>query len=260
MNKMIEAVGLIKQTLKKEGFNYDQIIDDLGQIKAFEKRQRGDKFILNDHIKGLILALLSNQRIWRQIAENLDVLSEIFYNYDHNLLLKANSKEIIEKVIINKLGNRSINAQISNLRYNIEIFKKIEKDFGSNDKFVESNSAEAIAKVLSDNNSKYKIKQLGLTLATEYLKNVGIRTIKPDTHIMRICGHERLGFFSPNETEESAIIKFQKFCLEFSYNPIYIDNLLWTFCARGYGEICGDIPKCNLCLVREKKICNYIKR
>ncbi len=38
----------------------------------------------------------------------------------------------------------------------------------------------------------------------EYLKNVGIRTVKPDTHIMRICGQDRLGLFSTGADEDTA--------------------------------------------------------
>lgn len=260
MNKMNEIIGLIKLSLKRHGINYDQVINDLGQVKAYEKRQRGDKFSLNEHVKGLILAFLSNQRVWRQIAENFDVLKKIFYNYDSELLMKANYNALLQQIKINKLGNRNINSQILNLHHNIGIFKNIEKEFGSIDMFVESNKVEVIAKFLSDINSKYKMKELGFVLAMEYLKNVGVRTIKPDTHIMRILGPERLGFFSQNETEESAVIKFQKFCLEFGYNQTYLDNLFWTFCAKGYGEICGKIPKCSYCLVRERYYCNYNRR
>jgi len=257
---MTTIIELIQKTLTKEGHNYEKYIDELGQVKAYEKRIRGDKFGLNDHIRGLVLALLSAQRPWRPIANNLDVLSEIFLGYDFELLLKANTKEIYDKILMQKLGNRSLKAQIRSLQYNIEILRAIENEYGSNDRFVESESAEAIAKQLSDSYSKYKIKQLGFTLALEYLKNVGIRTSKPDTHIMRICGHERLGFFQPEDNEEAATIKFQAICLKYGYNPTYIDNLIWLFGAKGYGEICNDFPKCYCCLLRENKMCNFDKK
>ena len=38
----------------------------------------------------------------------------------------------------------------------------------------------------------------------EYLSNGGIRAVKPDRHIMNICGSERLGLFPEGATEEQA--------------------------------------------------------
>lgn len=34
-----------------------------------------------------------------------------------------------------------------------------------------------------------------------------------------------------------------------------IDNIIWSFCADGYGEICTATPHCERCVVRGK--CKY---
>ena len=37
-----------------------------------------------------------------------------------------------------------------------------------------------------------------------------------------------------------------------------IDFILWSYCAKGYGEICTKRnPKCNLCVA--KKNCNAVE-
>ena len=124
-------------------------------------------------------------------------------------------------------------------------------------KFVESQDGEIIAKIISENSSKYKIEQMGFTLAMEYLKNVGIRTVKPDTHIMRICSWERLGLFSHGADEKKATQEFSVFCQTYNYNQIYIDNLIWIFGANEYGQICNSNPKFNICLLNDNGLCNY---
>ena len=36
-----------------------------------------------------------------------------------------------------------------------------------------------------------------------------------------------------------------------------IDNIIWSFCAEGYGEICTAKPHCDKCLIKGK--CAYIE-
>src|SRR5688572_22402659 len=37
--------------------------------------------------------------------------------------------------------------------------------------------------------------------------------------------------------------------------PPILDNLLWLFCAKDYGAICGAVPQCHLCGF--VAVCNY---
>jgi hypothetical protein len=99
------------------------------------------------------------------------------------------------------------------------------------------------------------LKQLGFALAMEYLRNVGIRAAKPDRHIMRVLGPERLGYFTHSPSEKAAVQLVASLAASAGCNPTYLDNLLWLFCAKGYGQICGAVPRCEFCAFRQN--CRY---
>jgi endonuclease III len=139
---------------------------------------------------------------------------------------------------------------------NIVVFETIAKKYGTLDRFVESADPHAIAKCLSDVGSKYKLRQVGYTLAMEYLRNVGLRASKPDVHIRRVIGRARLGLVgAETPSEEEAYRAVGKIAGEANVNPIYLDNLLWLFCAKDYGNVCSKKPQCTACRLREA--CNY---
>ncbi|MDD3224501.1 MAG: hypothetical protein PHX70_07335 [Clostridium sp.] len=135
--------------------------------------------------------MFSNQRPWGPIAENIQKIDNIFFCYDKNKILSTDKKFFIEKLTEIKCGNRAIVKQMNSLNYNIEIFEKIENQYGSIDIFITSDDPSNIAKKLG-NLGEYKLKQIGYTLALEYLRNVGISAIKPDIHIRRILSKNRL--------------------------------------------------------------------
>jgi endonuclease III len=204
----------------------------------------------------LVLALLSNRRPWGPIEEKLDNIETIFFQYDPDKLQKADPAQILLKIKEIKLGNISINKQIKELSYNIEQFKRIIKEFGSLDMFLSKNSEEA-ATMLSDSESPYKLKNIGPALVMEYLRNVGIAAMKPDTHLLRICGSNRLAIFPSLVSIEQAKLLFNKFAEQAELNPSYLDNLFWIFGAKDYANICSAKPKCNNCELAS--YCNYPK-
>jgi hypothetical protein len=59
------------------------------------------------------------------------------------------------------------------LRENIEIFERIIADHSCLDSFITSESPDEIAWRLAG--GKYKLRQVGFTLALEYLRSVGVR-------------------------------------------------------------------------------------
>jgi len=139
---------------------------------------------------------------------------------------------------------------------NINVFENIAKDYGSLDAFVNSASPDEIAKQLSTTGARYKFREIGFTLALEYLRNVGVRASKPDVHVRRAISAERLGLAEgrrPTEQETYAVLL--KLADEAGVNPTYLDNLLWLFCAQDYGNVCGANPKCSFC--RLSSFCNF---
>jgi len=250
-----ELVLRLESTLESNQIDYRELVKEFGQVEASEKRRRNEVFNFDDHLRGFIMALLSNQRPWGPIAKNKSTINELFYNYSPEKLEQADYKELVSKIKNIHCGNRSIEKQLKHLQENILTFRKIILEWKSLDVFVTSQSAEETAKILSDPKSSYKIKQLGFTLAMEYLRNVGIRGMKPDLHLLRICGHERLGLFPEKTKPEQAALLFNEFAKKAEANPVYLDNLFWIFGAQDYANICNAQPKCHLCSLRNK--CNY---
>lgn len=132
------------------------------------------------------------------------------------------------------------------------LYEIIENEYGSLDAFVVSEPAADIVRRLSDVRSPYKMKGLGEALAWEYLRNVGIDGGKPDTHLRRFFGSERIGIsLSPIATEGEVEQALNELSAEGSYNRFEIDYLIWCYCASGKGEICMKTPKCDRCVIRK---------
>jgi preprotein translocase subunit SecD len=67
-----QVITQIKDTLRSHGVDFKGIIEEFGQVRAYEDRRRGKSFTLNEHVRGLILAQLSNQRTWGPIAAQME--------------------------------------------------------------------------------------------------------------------------------------------------------------------------------------------
>ncbi|MDQ0890682.1 thermostable 8-oxoguanine DNA glycosylase [Paenibacillus sp. V4I9] len=241
-----ELVNKMEATLNNIGYDLSKAIFELGQVSRSEQRDRGETFSINEHLKGLILSMLSNQRPWGPIVQNMDKITDIFFGFQLDKI-KQSDKTVLAKQLKNiKCGNRSIDKQMENLDYNIRIFEQIEVVYGSLDQFVVSDTPDNIAWELGQGR-KYKLKQMGYTLALEYLRNVGVKAIKPDLHIRRIIGDERLNFCSGYPSEIETVKIMGVIAEESGVNLTYLDNLMWLYCALDYANICGSDPKCNLC-------------
>lgn len=244
----------LQKTLRACGVDYEQTIRDFGQVAASEARLRGRRFGLRDHVRGLLLSQLSNQRPWRPIAQNLEAIQRILLDYDPDALQQADPRGLANAICAIQCGNRAILKQMNALDSNIATFRRIESDFESLDKFVTSSDPFGIARAISTS-GPYKLRYVGPALALEYLRNVGIRAAKPDVHVLRILGGERLAYFLGKPTEREAVQLVADLATQIGCNETYLDNLLWLFCAVGYGDICGANPRCNICAFRHS--CRY---
>ena len=145
---------------------------------------------------------------------------------------------------------------MNSLHANIRKLERIEKEFGTLDNFVTSGSPLEIADLLA-NSIKYKLNTLGLALAMEYLRNVGINATKPDTHIRRILGKNRLGYSSHEIAGEiEAIEIIDTISLETGVSASKIDAILWLFCSDNNGMICTEKPHCDQCTLKGR-YCNW---
>ncbi len=137
------------------------------------------------------------------------------------------------------------------------------------DKSYRENIREAIDKALSQKprdfeallqllmNDGYEVKR-GKHTALRYPGNVGIDGSKPDTHLRRFFGADRIGVSMNSEaTEEEVISAVESISNEGGYTKFEIDYLIWAYCASGKGEVCTASPVCNRCVIRE--YCNKCK-
>ena len=234
-------LDVIRDFLEQKGLLYDSYM--LEEIKL---RRNGKKYTLRDHVKGMIYSMLSAQTKWYRIQEHLTEIDKLFYDYDPDCILTADPSQFVEGLFDLKCGNRSTKKQMDALKYNIQNFRRMQDEFSSVDAFVTSEPTEEIVRKLSMSSSKYKMKMFGEALAWEYLRNVGIDGAKPDTHLCRFLGSDRMGTGekSPASTKE-VIEQVAKLSEETGMSKVEIDNLIWSFCADGYGEICTATPHCD---------------
>ncbi|MDQ0340913.1 endonuclease III [Caldalkalibacillus uzonensis] len=250
-----EVIEEIKNTMTNNGHDYEASIKSFGQVEACIQRDQGYQFTFKDHLRGLILAMLSNQRPWGPIDRNMNRIENIFFHFDADKLLQADKHLLAEKLKKIKCGNRAIVKQMESLNDNIGVLRQIEKDSGSIDRFVTSDTPHRIAEELGKGN-KYKLKQVGYTLALEYLRNVGIKAIKPDVHIRRIISAERLGWCDHYPSESEAVRILEHVSKQTGIHISYLDNLLWLFGAVDYANICNAQPRCHVCTLRNR-YCRY---
>ena len=239
----------LNQYLKDNVEDIDQTI-----LNSIDDRKNGKKFNFQEHLKGFVYAQLSALVSWKIIKEHQTELNTLFKDFEKDSLKAIDPETLIEKIRELKCYSPyTTKNQMNSLKANIETFEKIEKDYGSLDSFITHDTPSNIVKLLADSKSIYKLKYTGVALACEYLRNVGIDIIKPDAHIKRISGIERLNLVH-SKSEYKIINEFKRLSDEIGISQVKMDYLLWNFCAKGYGEICTATPKCSECVIQ--RYCN----
>jgi hypothetical protein len=243
----VQLLDGVRETYTRRDRDLEQDVSDLGQVEASRSRELGRPFSKQDHVRGLVLSQLSSQRLWGPIARSMDAISEVFCGFDLDYLRSADPNVLVTGLLEIHCGNRRIAAQMQALKDNIRVFDRIEHDSGTIDSFVEGDSPEKIAQSVALPGRRYKLRQVGLALALEYLKNVGVNAGKPDAHVCRLLGPRRLGYFDNEPLQLDAAREIKRLADEADVTAIYTDNVLWLFCARDYGDICGARPRCDIC-------------
>jgi len=248
-------INELKIFIEKDKF-CDQILKF--EIKQHSNREDGKKYSLNEHIEAIVWALLSNQQKWRVVLPKLEKIKSGFHNYDADIVKNTKPEDLIKIIIEVKAGNKNIKKQMEGLSNIISVLEDISKQHGSIDSYYDdlikkTGNPESLLKELSKSNSKYKLKNMGITLVCAYLKNIGIDIGKPDTHIKRILGKNILGCSKNDEaTEEEALSYIKCIAEKNGTTKKEVDSLLWLYCADGFGEICTkNDPKCDKCVIKE---------
>ena len=226
-------------------------------IASIRERRAGKQFTINEHIKAMVYSLMTNQTVWNRIVPYLNSIDKIFRDYDPEYIKHADPDDMAEEIFYLKCGNMSTRKQMQALKGNVEVFERLSKEYGSVDAYITGIDAEKVVESLSKNGSEYKLGMMGEALVWEYLRNVGIDGVKPDTHIRRFLSGNRMGaplVGSPAPIEE-VYRQVNALSEKTGLLKAEIDNLIWSFCADGYGEICTAKPHCDKCPIRSK--CQY---
>ena len=226
-----------------------QYNDAINEMVA--KRKEGKVFSFEEHIAALVYAQLTNQTKWSRVVPHLPEIDALFFHYNPLEIKKRPGSYFADGIFALKCGNISTKAQMNNLHKNIETMESISEEYGSMDAFVTSAPAQQIVALLSTGRSKYKMAMLGEALAWEYIRNVGIDGCKPDTHLRRLLGGDRMGTDAAAIASiEETIRQVERLSAETDLPLSSIDNIIWSFCADGYGEVCTATPHCKRCVVR----------
>lgn len=231
--------------------------------RQIDRRRAGAEFSTSDHIRAMVYSMLSSGIVWDRVSPHIDKatkqlapIDEIFFQYDPEQLLLCDPERLTKEIKKLHCASQYTMKQMGALIHtNIPKLVQLEKQYGSVDTFyqkytIEDSTLKTLVKALSAENSDCKLAQMGEALVAEYLKNVGYDIAKPDRHIRRILGSKALGC----STHETVPI-FEAFDIvaalakEMNRSAAEVDYILWSYCAKGYGEICTTKnPKCGLCV------------
>jgi len=238
----------LRTSLARRGLDVQAVLKLRGQLGAAERRVQGRTFSMRDHVRALVLAQLGGRRPWARIGDHLAELDQLFRGYDPAKLRRLDPAKLAERVCELRCGNRGIHLQMRALRGNLSVFSRIARECGSLDDYVTSDEPPAIARELSRPSSLYKLEQVGLPVALEYLRSVGIELARPAALARRMLGPERLGYFAAVPHAKRDAQEFvRQLAAKAGITATELDSLLWLFCAPDQGGICGTDPLCEDC-------------
>lgn len=220
-------------------------------VEKVKQREEGIEFSFKEHLRGMIYSLLSNQTNWgRNIAPNLPLIDNIFHDYDVEFLKSEDGGYFESALRRIKCGNRQIARQMRDLKYNISVLERIVDEYGSLDAFVNEQGLSKAIKELAS--GRYKLKNMGKALVSEYLRNVGFNAVKPDKHMKRFFGNDRMGKGTHvPATEKEVFDSCNDIERKTGLSLVLIDEAIWNFCRDSKFQVCGKNPRCTHCPINE---------
>ena len=268
IDEIATAVRLMDEHLRKELLIKDgalqakKLWENTYIKKQIDKRLNSGTFTIQDHIRAMVYSMLSSGASWNRVEPGIDIntgrithIDEIFCQYDVDTLLNTDPMVLVEKIKKQTLGTQYTKNQMYALvSVNIENLLSLEKEYGSVDNFYQilvckDDNLKNLVRELSTLGKPRKFAQLGEALTAEYLKNVGYDIGKPDRHICRILGSDRLGCSTHKTVSPyEAIDIIAAIAKSINKPAAEVDYILWAYCANGYGAICTkNKPKCDVC-------------
>ena len=256
--KLKEIFKLMFEKLKSIsiGDNFIKEID-LRRAAEFDKNKSDsffyEKLVITIHVGGFRVATLRNR--W-------DDVKKAFSNYDVNEVSKYTEKDFKRMMNNPKLirNVRKIRACIANAK----TLRNLSKEYGSFGEYLDQrkNDFDGLKTVL-----KKEFDYLGNILALNYLKDIGIDSLKPDVHVLRVMF--RLGLIdsesmaSKNVDRVMVIAKMMSKATGERLNVI--DAIFWIYGGSGDNHIqkavcsknnplCNECPLHRYCIAYKTKI------
>lgn len=226
-----------------------------------QRRKSGEPMELEtmDYIRAMTYAILSNSTNWCRIAHDADPQTWRLRNVDKALKARVDNEQDLSAAFEeNRVRFRFKKRQIPAVEANIRSLKKAA-DLPAKYAKMSANGADFWPLVQAIANGKpedgYKLAQIGPALACEYLRNLGYDIPKPDRHLCRLLGSERLQFFNqpiPESEEVYNLVRRVANSSKSNYGPAQADYILWSYCAIGYGNMCnGKNRACKDCCLSD---------
>lgn len=240
--------------------------------KQIKRRRQGEPFRVQDHIRAMVYSMLSAGIPWERVDGCIEretgriiPVESIFWQCNPQKLLQDSPERLTDKIKEQNFAGIGSRKQMEALiEVNIPKLLRWDKEYGSIDqyyqKFIQEDaSLKSLVIALSDSNSTDKLQQMGIALVSEYLRNVGYDIPKPDRHTRRILGSEILGLSEKKTAEPLEVFDIIGGLAEKMHkSPAEIDYILWSYCAKGYGEVCtAKEPGCGDCVIH--RFCNRMK-
>ncbi len=231
-----------------------------------DRREAGGNFTISDHIRAMVYSMLSAGISWERMDGKIDLdsgrilpIDEAFHQFEPKWLLQATPEQLWTEVKRLHCGSQYTNKQMAALiQVNIPKLLQMEAEHGGIDLYYKQflkrdSNLMPLVRALSGAGSKDKLAQMGEALIAEYLRNVGYDLAKPDRHIRRILGSDYLGC-----SKHKIVPVYEAFAIvealakESGLPAAEVDYILWSYCAKGYGDICNlRFPKCGMCIAKE---------
>ena len=223
------------------------IIEEQGEDLTLHTNTEIQKIPFGKFLRDFIYAQLSAQTNWKIIENNFNAIDRVFLSFDKDRIKEHGGEYFDNELKKIRCGSRVRKAQMIVLNKNIQTLENVEKEWKGIGNYIIKNPINEVIRSFSEYNGKYKLKQMAVALVCEWLKAY-VDLIKPDIHVKRILGMERLGLLNGKETDYQVIEKIKN--LNSKYSLREIDNMLWEYCREGGKfEICSSNPKCNKCKI-----------
>lgn len=221
------------QTLRNIGIDIDS---ELAYYRTLSTEDWTDR----DYFETLTRTVFSGIRN-NIIEDRWNAISDAFSNFDFHKVAKYDENKLQElmenEAIIRHIGK--IKATVFNAKKMVEIVK----EYGSFKNYL--NSFSSIGELVEKLQGYYGgFQWIGERNVYEFLKEIGIQTIKPDLQVKKVL--LRLGLIDRKASTEKVVDIGLIMSKEVNERPCSVDWLLWRFGS----EVCrSKSPLCEQCLL-----------